>query len=86
MMGIVERLRVASQLCECDEADVCIMEKAADEIERLRAVRDIADLLVNECEGGLRPPSLGILARLESALAMEHKAHRALGEKPDGHR
>jgi len=43
-------------------------------IDRLRKVRDIADLLVNECEGGRKPPSLGILAQLESALAMEHKA------------
>jgi hypothetical protein len=43
-------------------------------IDLLRKVRDIADLLVNECEGGRNPPSLGILARLESALAMEHKA------------
>jgi hypothetical protein len=43
-------------------------------IDRLRKVRDIADLLVNECEGGRTTPSLGILAQLESALAMEHKA------------
>jgi hypothetical protein len=43
-------------------------------IDLLRKVRDIADLLVNECEGGRNPPSLGILAQLESALAMEHKA------------
>jgi len=42
--------------------------------DELRKVRDTADLLVNECEGGRTPPSLGILARLESALAMEHKA------------
>ena len=47
--------------------------EVADEIEWLRKVRDIAVLLVNECEGGRNPPSLGILARLESALAMEHK-------------
>ena len=46
------------------------------EIERLRAVRDVADTLVNECEGGHTTPSLSILARLESALAMENKAKR----------
>ena len=68
--------RCASALVELgtmswDAADALDAKEA--EIERLRAVRDVADLLVNECEGGRTPPSLGILAQLESALAMEHK-------------
>ena len=67
MTDLVERLRVP---CACG---LGLREEAADEIDRLRKVRDTADLLVNECEGGRNPPSLGILAQLEDALIMAHK-------------
>ena len=52
--------------------------------QRLEVVRDVADLLVNECEGGMSPPSwASIGCVLEGCkLAMEHKARRALEQKP----
>jgi hypothetical protein len=34
-------------------------------------VQSAAKALVDECEGGVRSPSLGVLARLESALHVE---------------
>lgn len=37
---------------------------------RLRSIADVAKDLVEECRGDL-PPSLGVLARLESALHIE---------------
>jgi hypothetical protein len=79
-MDIIERLddlikQATTERSHYYTADTAKLARA--EIERLRAVRDIADLLVNECEGGLRSPSLGLLARLESALVTEHKARRS---------
>jgi len=40
-------------------------------IYALKAVRDAARALTEECNCGTIPPSLGALARLESALAVE---------------
>ena len=49
------------------------------EIERLREVRDAARALTEECRGD-HPPSLGALARLESALYVEWADAAALTE------
>jgi len=42
-------------------------------IDALKNVRDAARALTEECKGGELPPSLGALARLESALSVEWK-------------
>jgi hypothetical protein len=44
-----------------------------DEYDALLAVASAAYELVDECKGGTLPPSLGTLAKLESALAIEWK-------------
>lgn len=54
-----------------------------DQIEALIRVRDMARALVEECRGDL-PPSLGSLARLEDALAMEWKTRPAEDQHNDG--
>lgn len=40
----------------------------------LRVVLTAAKTLIEECEDGMRSPSLGVLARLESALHIEWKS------------
>mgnify|MGYP001582436140 FL=1 len=67
-------------------SDLAIYEEAADKIDQLndeicllhevfRAARSLTD----ECEGGKRAPSLGALARLESALSVAYHSRAYRG-------
>jgi hypothetical protein len=70
MKTIVDRLRSPEF---ADVAERYLMAEAAIEIERLRAVAVVAVALVHECDGGKIEPSLGTLARLESAIHIAWK-------------
>ena len=62
--------RWEAQVIEDQAAEIARLTRERDV---LRKIRDAAAALVTECNGGDISPSLGVLARLESTLALEQK-------------
>ena len=72
-MDITERLRWSGQDAMTKHLSLGMAglhTEAANEIDRLRKIETAARALVEECNGGAQSPSLGVLAKLESALTV----------------
>jgi hypothetical protein len=77
--NIVEFLRAEAQRAKNEHGNTdfyAALRGAAATIEQLWTIRDAARALTEECRGGDLPPSLGALARLESALSVEWRGRK----------